>query len=161
MAEFAIGQTVVANDDWRVIYGVDCDGVVDWYDTYPLSVKKRIDANPELLNDANFHSHYCQRLPEQVIVAQTRPKTLRVPTQMGIIVVRVSEPTCAVPAIVTSLELPDGTERELSKVFGFQMQDKIDIYLKDGNVGRTVHKATYTGKSLNIQKEEPNVSDEI
>jgi hypothetical protein len=153
MAEFAIGQTVVANDDWRVIYNVDCDGIVYWYDTYPLSVKKRVDADPALLNDASFRSRYCQRLSEQVIVDQTRPKTLRVPTQMGVIVVRVSEPTCAIPAIITSLELPDGTERELSKVFGFQMQDKIDIYLKDGNVGRTVHKATYTEKSLNIQKE--------
>ena len=80
-------------------------------------------------------------------------ETLRVQTQMGVIVVRVAEPDCAIPAIITSLELPDGTQKELSKMYGFACQDQIDIHLKDGNVGRTVHKATYTEKSLNIQKE--------
>lgn len=160
MAEFSIGQTVVVNDELRIIHDVDCNGMEYMYETFPVEVQKRIDANPDLMRDPNFRYRYCRWFPETSIKRQTRPQTLRVPTQLGVLVVQVVEPACAVPMIVTRLELPDGSERELSKVFGYTHQDKVDINLLDGNRGYAIHKATYTGKSLNIKKEEPNVSDE-
>ena len=160
MAEFAIGQTVIVHDERRVIHDVKSDGVTVLYGTFPVSVQKRIEANPAIVYEANFRSRYFRMYTEGELIAQTRPKTLRVPTHMGVLVVQVVEPTCAVPMIVTRLELPDGSERELSKVFGFEHQDKININVLDGNRGYAIHQATYTDKSLNLNKEEPHVSNE-
>ncbi len=159
MTNFSIGQTVIVNDERRTVCEVKCDGICMMYGTIPEGVKERWEANPELLHESAFRSRYYRMYTGAELITQTYPKELRVPTHMGVLVVRVNAPACAIPAVITTLELPDGTEKELSKVYGFAGQDKVDVYLKDGNVGRTIHKATYTGKSLNIKKEEPHVSD--
>lgn len=148
MQKFKIGETVIVNDKLYVIHDIKRDDKEYIYEVYPPDVQKRIDANPSIVQEESFHRRYCQWFTERAVLEQTRPDELRVPTHMGVIVIKTAALTSSHPMIIADLELPNGSIRELSRICGSNKKDLLNIDVLDGTQGRTVHTATYTPKSL-------------
>lgn len=151
MQKFKIGETVIVNDKLYVIHDIKRDDKEDIYEVYPPDVQRRIDTNPSIVQEESFHRRYCQWFTEREVLEQTRPDELRVPTHMGVIVIKTAALTSSHPMIIADLELPNGSIRELGRICGSNKKDLLNIDVLDGTQGRTVHTATYTPKSLTRQ----------
>lgn len=153
MAAYPIGTTILMEDTCRFVYDIVFSDAEPVYHTYPLGVKERIERVPDMANHCVFNEMYRRSYTESEITRQTIPTPIRVPTQMGTVVAEVIKHNGLPSMIVTSLELPDGSKQVLSEVYGLGHKNRLNINVLDGN-GHDIHKATYTAKSLHIQKEE-------